>query len=143
MKVDISENEAKFQEALNKWIETKDTKQSEIMFECIYAAATNIALSIYKKRGFEVAGTDTVYNKAIDATLICMRNILQRGHKPSKLSSYCYTRVLSQINSGPSSFDRINDKIERLTPASNIIINNLSEEETWVEQLTNPETNEA
>lgn len=138
MKVDISENERTFQEALLKWTETKDPSQSEIMFNCIYVACTNIALSIYKKRGFIVAGTDKVYEAAIEATLTCMRNILQREHKPEKLSSYCYLRVFSAINGGPSSFDRINDKIEHSSPTSNNILD-ITEEDKWIAEIDEEE----
>lgn len=138
MKINIEENERAFQEALSEYYNSTDTsskgKVAEKMYKCIYAACTNIALSIYKKRGFIVAGTDKVHEVATEATLICMRNILQREHKPEKLSSYCYLRVLSAINCGPSAFDRVNDKIEHTSPTSSTL-NDLSEEELWIADL--------
>lgn len=142
MVVDIQENERTFQEALSDYNNSKDTfskgKAAEKMYECIYVACTNIALSIYKKRGFTVAGTDKVYEAATEATLICMRNILQREHKPEKLSSYCYLRVFSAINGGASSFDRVADKIKCANPTTSTF-NNLSEEDQWIAEIDEEE----
>ena len=120
MKVDIDQNERDFQEALNIYVSEGSSEKvasaAEKMFTCIYNACTNIALSIYKKRGFVVAGTDKVDEAAMEATLICMRNIEERGHRPNKLSSYCYMRVLAEVNKRDDFHTRICQKIIETTP---------------------------
>lgn len=111
MKCNIDENEENFQKALEDYLEKPSmldkANAAERMYECIFTACTNLALSIYKKRGFSVAGTDIVDEIATEATLVCLRNIEERGHKPAKLSAYCYLRVLSEVNKREDSHTRL------------------------------------
>lgn len=88
--IDKEENEKNFQKAL----EENDVDK---MWECVFIACYNIAKSIYAARGF-VAQEDDLHDVSMEATTMVMRNILERGVKPDKLSSYCYLRVLCFVN---------------------------------------------
>ena len=88
--IDRDENEKNFQEALSVY-------DTDTMWSCVFFACQNICKSIYSKRGF-IAQEDDLYDTAMNATMMVMRNILERGAKPNKLSSYCYTRVLCYVN---------------------------------------------
>lgn len=97
--VDIKENESAFQKALKE-------NNTEGMWKSVYIACYNICKSIYSKRGF-IANDDDLYDTSINSTMMVMRNILERGVKPEKLSSYCYLRCLCHCNGyGTDKFSR-------------------------------------
>lgn len=87
--VDIKENERLFQESLAE-------NNNEVMWGCVFVACYNICKSILSKRGF-LADDDYLYDLTIDSTMMVMRNILERGVKPEKLSSYCYMRCFAYV----------------------------------------------
>lgn len=109
--IDKDKNEKAFQQAL---LENNTDK----MWECVFAACTNICKSIYAKRGF-IASDDLLYDKSMEATMMVMNNILDRGVKPEKLSSYCYLRVLCFVNGYKE--DKFTKKLEKAL--SNINMN--------------------
>lgn len=117
--IDKDENEKAFQQAL---LENNTDK----MWECVYAACTNICKSIYAKRGF-IASDDLLYDKSMEATCMVMRNILERGVKPEKLSSYCYLRVLCFVNGYKE--DKFAKKLEEML--SDLNINEYIDEELY------------
>ena len=88
--VDKDENEKNFQEALTN-------NNSEGMWSSVFITCQNICKSILSKRGV-IVSEDELYDLTMDSTMMVMRNILERGVKPEKLSSYCYLRVLAYVN---------------------------------------------
>lgn len=88
--IDKDENEQNFQKALIN-------NDADGMWQAVFFTCQNICKSIYAKRGF-IASEDDLYDTAMNATEMVMRNILERGVKPEKLSSYCYTRCLCFAN---------------------------------------------
>ena len=88
--IDKETNEQNFQEALIN-------NDTDGMWQAVFFTCQNICKSIYTKRGF-IASEDDLYDTAMKATEMVMRNILERGVKPEKLSSYCYTRCLCFAN---------------------------------------------
>lgn len=120
--IDKDENEKAFQQAL---LENNTDK----MWECVYAACTNVCKSIYAKRGF-VASEDILYDKSMEATMMVMRNILERGVRPEKLSSYVYLRCLCFINGYKE--DRFAKKLEeKLSDLNESFLNEYIEEELY------------
>ena len=87
---DKDENERLFQEA-------QKINDTDTMWECVFIVCLNICKSIYAKRGF-IASEDDLYDTAMNATEMVMRNILERGVKIDKLISYAYTRCLCFAN---------------------------------------------
>ena len=87
--IDQAENEALFQKALAE-------KDYDKMWECVYLACVNITKRIYANRGF-IAQEDDLYDVSMNGCCMCMRNILERGAKPEKLSSYCYFRCFAYV----------------------------------------------
>ena len=88
--IDKETNEQNFQDALIN-------NDTDGMWQAVFFTCQNICKSIYAKRGF-IASEDDLYDTAMNATEMVMRNILERGVKPEKLSSYCYTRCLCFAN---------------------------------------------
>lgn len=88
--IDKDENEKNFQEALTN-------NNSEGMWSSVFITCQNICKSILSKRGV-IVSEDDLYDLTMDSTMMVMRNILERGVKPEKLSSYCYLRVLAYVN---------------------------------------------
>ena len=88
--VDKETNEQNFQDALIN-------NDADGMWQAVFFTCQNICKSIYAKRGF-IASEDDLYDTAMNATEMVMRNIMERGVKPKKLSSYCYTRCLCFAN---------------------------------------------
>ena len=88
--IDKDENEKNFQEALTN-------NNSEGMWSSVFITCQNICKSILSKRGV-IVSEDELYDLTMDSTMMVMRNILERGVKPEKLSSYCYLRVLAYVN---------------------------------------------
>lgn len=88
--VDKDLNESRFQEA-------QKVGDLDTMWECVFFACTNIAKRIYANRGF-IASEDDLHDVVMDSTMMVMRNILERGVKPEKLSAYCYLRVFCHCN---------------------------------------------
>ena len=88
--IDKEINEQNFQDALIN-------NDTDGMWQAVFFTCQNICKSIYAKRGF-IASEDDLYDTAMNATEMVMRNILERGVKPEKLSSYCYTRCLCFAN---------------------------------------------
>ena len=88
--IDKDENEKNFQEALTN-------NNSEGMWSSVFITCQNICKSILSKRGV-IVSEDELYDLTMDSTMMVMRNILERGIKPEKLSSYCYLRVLAYVN---------------------------------------------
>ena len=88
--INKDENEQNFQKALIN-------NDADGMWQAVFFTCQNICKSIYAKRGF-IASEDDLYDTAMNATEMVMRNILERGVKPEKLSSYCYTRCLCFAN---------------------------------------------
>ena len=88
--IDKDENEKNFQEALTN-------NNSEGMWTSVFITCQNICKSILSKRGV-IVSEDELYDLTMDSTMMVMRNILERGVKPEKLSSYCYLRVLAHCN---------------------------------------------
>lgn len=124
--VDIAENEATFQEAL---LENNTDK----MWECVFITCLNIAKSIYAKRGF-VASDDLLYDTAMNATCMVMRNILERGAKPEKLSSYTYLRVLCFVNGykEDKTSKKLKDALSNIN-GNNVFLSDYIEEELYNE----------
>lgn len=87
--IDKDLNESRFQEA-------QKVGDLDTMWECVSIACYNMAKSIYKKRGF-FASEDDLYDVSMNATMMCMRNVLERNIKIDKLSSYVYTRVFCYV----------------------------------------------
>ena len=88
--IDKETNEQNFQDALIN-------NNADGIWQAVFFTCQNICKSIYAKRGF-IAQEDDLYDTAMNATEMIMRNILERGVKPKKLSSYCYTRCLCFAN---------------------------------------------
>ena len=88
--IDKETNEQNFQDALIN-------NDTDGMWQAVFFTCQNICKSIYAKRGF-IASEDDLYDTAMNATEMVIRNILERGVKPEKLSSYCYTRCLCFAN---------------------------------------------
>ena len=88
--IDKETNEQNFQDALIN-------NNADGIWQTVFFTCQNICKSIYAKRGF-IAQEDDLYDTAMNATEMVMRNILERGVKPKKLSSYCYTRCLCFAN---------------------------------------------
>ena len=88
--IDKDINEQNFQKALIN-------NNSEGMWSSVFITCQNICKSILSKRGV-IVSEDELYDLTMDSTMMVMRNILERGVKPEKLSSYCYLRVLAYVN---------------------------------------------
>ena len=88
--IDKETNEQNFQDALIN-------NDTDGMWQAVFFTCQNICKSIYAKRGF-IASEDDLYDTAMNATEMVMRNILERGVKIDKLISYAYTRCLCFAN---------------------------------------------
>ena len=95
--IDIKKNESDFQIAYANWTATKEQRYYDTMWFCVNAACSNIAKSIYKRRGV-IVPDDKLEDVITDSTAYVMEFIRNRNVKPDKLSSYCYLRVLRYIN---------------------------------------------
>ena len=113
--IDKETNEQNFQDALIN--NNADGMRQAVFFTC-----QNICKSIYAKRGF-IASEDDLYDTAMNATEMVMRNILERGVKPEKLSSYCYTRCLCFANGYKQ--DKMTRKLKDFL-SNNAISNNIN-----------------
>lgn len=124
--VDIRVNEENFQKALSE-------NDSDTMWECIFFACTNIAKRIYANRGF-IASEDTLHDVIMNSVMMCMRNITEKGHKPTALSAYCWTRVLCHINGyGEDKFvRRLRSKLSN--NMNEMLLNKYIEEELVIEE---------
>ena len=71
--IDKDENEKNFQDALIN-------NDTDGMWQAVFFTCQNICKSIYAKRGF-IAQEDDLYDTAMNATEMVMRNILERGVK--------------------------------------------------------------
>lgn len=125
--VDIKENEAVFQKALAE-------NNTDIMWECCFIACTNLAKRIYANRGF-IAQEDDLYDVIINSTMMVMRNITEKGHKPTALSAYCWTRVLCHVNGyGEDKFvRRLRPKLSSIN-RNEMLLNKYIEEELVSEE---------
>ena len=113
--INKDENEQNFQEALIN-------NDADGMWQAVFFTCQNICKSIYAKRGF-IASEDDLYDTAMNATEMVMRNILERGVKPEKLSSYCYTRCLCFANGYKQ--DKMSRKLKDFL-SNNTISNNIN-----------------
>lgn len=93
-----SEQESAFQEAMSKWVANPDDKKAydEMwlrVHECCKAAASKICKGIPMP-------SDVFHDRVMEATMKCMRYILDNGKRPIKLSSFCYLPTLGSMQ-GP------------------------------------------
>lgn len=114
--IDRDENEKNFQEALTN-------NNSEGMWSSVFITCQNICKSILSKRGV-IVSEDELYDLTMDSTMMVMRNILERGVKPEKLSSYCYLRVLAHVNGYGQ--DKTLNKLKKAI-SSNALSNNIND----------------
>ena len=113
--IDKETNEQNFQDALIN-------NDADGTWQTVFFTCQNICKSIYAKRGF-IAQEDDLYDIAMNATEMVMRNILERGVKPKKLSSYCYTRCLCFANGYKQ--DKMSRKLKDFL-SSNALSNNIN-----------------
>lgn len=90
---DLEQREKEFQDAYDKWSETKEKKYWDIMFMRVIDCCHNIAAK--KLVGVNI-DPDEFENRYMDAAMYVMESILKGVH-PSKLSSYCYLRVYKYL----------------------------------------------
>lgn len=90
----VEENEQKFQEAMQKWLETKSKASWDTMFLCVLKCCQNICRKRLANKGLSA---ERINDTALDACCYCMEMIQKKGHKPDKLSSYCYLRCTCYI----------------------------------------------
>ena len=88
--IDKETNEQNFQDALIN-------NDTDGMWQAVFFTCQNICKSIYSKRGF-IASEDDLYDTAMNATEMVMRNILERGVKPEKHTRYSNTRCIYFTN---------------------------------------------
>lgn len=93
--INIKENEKKFQESFDSYWNSTDPvirkKSWEAMWWCVFYTCSNIAKSIYKRRGVTVSD-ERLEEVIVDGTAYCLK-FIGKGVRPSKLSSYCFLRV--------------------------------------------------
>ena len=91
-KEEIEQAERDFQDCLQKWSLNQDDKKSwDKMFFLVLDACTNIAKS--KARNKHIPDLE---GKSLDSAAYVMEQI-KKGARPSKLSSYCYLRVVKYL----------------------------------------------
>lgn len=97
------ENEAKFQDAYNRWIASgKTDKQAyDEMWFCIDLCCSNICKKIASGHNI---GEEEFHNRYMDSVCYVMEFIKNRGVHPSKLSSYCYLRCIKFMQSPQAKF---------------------------------------
>ena len=99
----VEQNEDRFQIAYNNWSiakENKNPKETKKAYDTIWLsvqfACENIAKSIYTKRNIIVPQED-LDDITSDSTCYVMK-FINKGIRPTKLSSYCYLRVRKFID---------------------------------------------
>ena len=98
--INIKENEKKFQESFdNYWHSANPVIQKkawEDMWWCIFYACANICKNTYKKRGVTIPD-ERLEEIIVDSTAYCLK-FINKGVRPTKLSSYCYLRCIRHVN---------------------------------------------
>lgn len=82
-------NEELFQKAY-------DEHDTDNMWFTVFRCCHNIFKSYFKKRGV-IIEDEKLLEYTTDGCAYCMKFILTKGVRPSKLSSYCYLRCLREI----------------------------------------------
>lgn len=94
IKSDTEILEDAFQRVQRKWKETGDKESWEMMFILVQ----NCCRAIAKKKANGVGKTvPNLDEKILDATIMVMRDIKEKGREIEKLSSYCYMRVFATM----------------------------------------------
>lgn len=88
-----SENQKKYKEAMDKWLETRDKKYWDIIWSCIHFCNSNIIKKMLK--GIYSYTSDDIEEFTTDATIYCMSRISEHNAVPDTLSAWCYLRCMA------------------------------------------------
>ena len=84
------EQEARFQQAMAHWSEFHDQESYNEMWARVQEACKALALKI-------APGKPRIIERSLDAAIVVMQGIVERGLRPRKLSSYCYWPTRGQL----------------------------------------------
>lgn len=87
MNISPREAEQKFQEVLKDWSETGNVQSRDQIWLLIHNCCSNICKA--RLKGISI-GTDRLYDRVMDATVLCCHYIFDNGKRPNKLSSFCF-----------------------------------------------------
>lgn len=84
------EQELRFQQAMAHWSEFHDQESYNEMWFRVQEACKALALKI-------APGKPRILERSLDAAIVVMQGIVERGLRPRKLSSYAYWPVRGQL----------------------------------------------
>lgn len=84
------EQEEAFQKAMAHWSEFHDQESYNEMWFRVQEACKALALKI-------APGKPRILERSLDAAIVVMQGIVERGLRPRKLSSYCYWPTRGQL----------------------------------------------
>lgn len=87
---DPKEQEQMFQQAMAHWSEFHDQESYNEMWARVQEACKALALKI-------APGKPHIIERSLDAAIVVMQGIVERGLRPRKLSSYCYWPCRGQL----------------------------------------------
>lgn len=93
-------NEKMFQEAY-------DSNDKDTMWYCVFRCCNNIFKSYFKKKGV-IIEDEKLLEYTTDGAAYCMKFILNKGVRPTRLSSYCYLRCLREITNPKNKWYEMN-----------------------------------